>query len=56
MILLTRELLEMDYFGWMKFRNERFRRWHCSQCEWLLRVTLPRVLGSEFAQKNRIWL
>ena len=55
-ILLTRELLEMDYFDWITFRNKHSRGGNCSESDWLFRITVPSVLGKEFAQKQRIWL
>jgi hypothetical protein len=55
-ILLAKEFLEMDYFGWMTFRNKHGRGWPSTEADWLWQITIPTFLGADFAQKNEIWL
>jgi hypothetical protein len=55
-IMLTRDLLEMDYFECLKFSNENNSGRSRTRADWLLRLTILRTLGKEFAAEHHIWL
>lgn len=55
-IMLTRFFLEMDYFGIMKYRNENDPGRSRTKADWLMRITILRTLGRDFASRQHIWL
>ena len=55
-IMLTRFFLEMDYFEVMKYRTENNPGRSRTKTDWLMRSTILRTLGKEFAHKHNIWL
>jgi hypothetical protein len=55
-IMLTRELLEMDDFECLRFSNENNPGRSKTKADWLLRLTIVRILGEKFAQEHHIWL
>jgi hypothetical protein len=55
-IMLTRLFLEMDYFGRMKYSHENDRGRSRTKTDWLMRATVLRTLGKDFATKHNIWL
>jgi hypothetical protein len=55
-IMLTRELLEMDYFACLQFSNENNTGRSRTKADWLLRLTIVRILGEKFAQEHHISL
>ena len=55
-IMLTRFFLEMDYFELMKFSNENDPGRSRTKTDWLMRMTILRTLGKDFARKHNIWL
>ncbi len=56
MILLNRFFLEMEYFDLIKFKNEHHTGRSKTAADWIMRVTIIRTLGKEFAANHRIWL
>jgi len=56
LIMLDRSFLEMDYFSLSKYRSENHTGRSRTTPEWLMRATLIRTLGKEFAAKHSIWL
>jgi hypothetical protein len=55
-IMLTRFYLDMDYFERMQYRNEHDRGRSRTKTDWLMRVTVLRTLGDDFAHKHNIWV
>ena len=55
-ILLDRFFLEMEYFDLIKFKNEHHTGRSRTTADWIMRLTIIRTLGKEFADKHRIWL
>jgi hypothetical protein len=55
-IMLTPFFLEMDYFEVMKFSNENDPGRSRTKTDWMMRMTILRTLGKEFARKHNIWL
>jgi hypothetical protein len=55
-IMLTRFLLEMDYFERMKYSTENDPGRSRTKTDWMMRATILRTLGKEFALKHNIWL
>jgi hypothetical protein len=56
-IMLTRLFLEMDYFGLLKYRTENYHSGRSrTQTDWLMRITILRTLGKDFAHKHGIWV
>jgi hypothetical protein len=53
-ILLTRFFLEMDSHSLSEFESEHRRR--STKVDWLMRTTIVRTLGNEFAKKHYIWV
>jgi hypothetical protein len=55
-ILLTRNLLEMDYFDLLKYKSDKNPGRSKTIPDWLMRLTVINVLGEDFAKKHYIWL
>ena len=55
-ILLNRFFLEMEYFDLIKFQNEHHTGRSNTTADWIMRVTVLRTLGTDFAGKHNIWL
>jgi hypothetical protein len=55
-ILLTRFFLEMDYFERMKYDTQNNPRRSRTKTDWLMRTTILRTLGQEFAREHNIWV
>ena len=55
-ITLPRFFLEMDYFEFSRFRTENNPGRSKTEPDWLMRLTIIRTLGDEFAKKHYIWL
>jgi hypothetical protein len=55
-ILLNRYFLEMEYFDLIKFQNEHHTGRSKTQADWIMRITILRTLGKNFADKHNIWL
>lgn len=55
-ILLPRFFLEMEYFDLIKFQNEHHTGRSRTIADWIMRVTILRTLGRDFAGKHNIWL
>ena len=55
-ILLTRFFLEMDSHSFLRFESDHYRRFGSSKADWLMRTTIIRTLGAEFAKKHYIWV
>lgn len=51
-ILLTRFFLEMDDYSLSEFRSENDRAFGSTKADWLMRTTIIRTLGNEFAKKH----
>ncbi len=56
LILLPRFFLEMDHFEFSAFRLEQHPRRGRTESDWLMRTTIIRTLGEEFARKHDIWI
>jgi hypothetical protein len=56
LILLTKEYLEMGYFEALKFRSDRSVARPQTLTEWLMKATIMRTLGPEFAKRHYIWV
>ena len=46
----------MDYFERMKYSTENDPGRSKTKTDWMMRVTIVRTLGKEFALKHNIWL
>jgi hypothetical protein len=55
-IILTRYLLDMDYFGLTKYKMENNPGRRRTNPDWLMRATILRTLGKDFARECNIWL
>ena len=55
-IMLPRFFLEMDSFELSDFRSKHHPGRSKSESDWLMRLTIIRTLGEEFAKKHYIWL
>ena len=55
-IMITRFFLEMDYFDVMKYSTENNPGRSRTKTDWLMRATILRTLGRDFAHKHNIWL
>jgi hypothetical protein len=55
-ILLPRFFLEMDSFQLSAFRSANNPGRSKTEADWLMRLTIIRTLGDEFAKKHYIWL
>ena len=55
-IMLTRFYLDMDYFTHTEYSHQHDRGRSRSKADWLMRVTVLRTLGDEFARKHNIWV
>jgi hypothetical protein len=55
-IMLTRFFLEMDYFEVLKYTRANNPGRSRTKTDWLMRMTILRTLGKEFAHKHEIWL
>ena len=55
-IMLTRFFLEMNRSDLMKYRNENHWGRSRTKADWLMRATILRTLGKDFAQKHHVWL
>lgn len=55
-ILLPRFLLEMDRFELSRFKLDNNPGRSDTEADWLMRLTVIRTLGEEFARANYLWL
>ena len=55
-ILLPKFLLEMDSFDLSDFKSKNNPGRSDSEADWLMRLTVIRTLGDEFAKANYLWL
>ncbi|HEV3042075.1 MAG TPA: hypothetical protein VHA33_30220 [Candidatus Angelobacter sp.] len=55
-IMLTRFFLEMNYFELRKYRHANNPGRSRTKTDWLMRMTILRTLGDDFAHKHHIWL
>ncbi|MDX6459738.1 MAG: hypothetical protein QOE55_3435 [Acidobacteriaceae bacterium] len=55
-ILLTKTLLEMDYFDLLKYKSDKNPGRSKTIPDWLMRLSIINILGVEFAKKQYIWL
>ena len=55
-IMLTRFFLVMGYYELMKYRHDKDPERSRTKADWLMRATILRTLGTEFAHKHGIWL
>jgi hypothetical protein len=55
-IMLTRFFLDMDHFECMKYRTENNPGRSRTKSDWLMRATILRTLGKDFASEQNIWL
>jgi hypothetical protein len=55
-IMLTRFHLEMDYSSFMAYRSENDRGRSRTMSDWLMRMTILRTLGTDFAHKHGMWV
>jgi hypothetical protein len=55
-ILLTKSLLEMDYFDLLKWKSNNNPGRSNTTPDWLMRLSIINILGAEFAKKHNIWL
>ena len=55
-ILLSRFFLDMDLFATMKYRRENNPGRSRTRGDWLMRATILRTLGEDFAREHNIWL
>lgn len=55
-ILLSKSLLEMDRFELSRLRLENNRGRSDTDADWLMKLTVIRTLGEEFARANYLWL
>jgi hypothetical protein len=55
-IFLTRFHLEMDHFAASRYRHDNHAGRGHSMPEWLMRVTIIRTLGVDFARTRKIWI
>lgn len=55
-ILLTKALLEMDYFDLLKYKSDNNPGRSKTTPDWLSRLSIINILGAEFAKKHHIWL
>jgi len=55
-ILLTRFFLEMDSHSLSQFELDHRRLFGSTKADWLMRTTIIRTLGNEFAKKHYIWV
>jgi hypothetical protein len=46
----------MEYFDLIKFQNEHHTGRSNTTADWIMRVTVLRTLGTDFAGKHNIWL
>jgi hypothetical protein len=55
-IMLTPFFLEMDYFEVINFKSKNDRGRSRTKTDWLMRMTILRTLGEDFAHKHHIWV
>jgi hypothetical protein len=55
-ILLTKQLLEMDYFDLMKYKSDKHPGRSKTIPDWLMRLTIINNLGGDFAKKHHLWI
>jgi hypothetical protein len=55
-IMLTRFFLDMDSFEFMDYRHHNDPGRSMTKADWLMRMTIVRVLGNDFAKKHNIWV
>lgn len=55
-ILLQKFLLEMDSFELSDFKSKNNPGRSATEADWLMRLTVIRTLGEEFAKANYLWL
>lgn len=55
-IVLTKNLLEMDYFDLLKYKSDKHPGRSKTIPDWLMRLTVINNLGAEFAKKHYLWL
>ncbi len=56
LILLPRFFLEMDSHELSQFESDHRRAFGSTKADWLMRTTIIRTLGNEFAKKHYIWV
>jgi hypothetical protein len=54
-VMLTRFFLEMDDHTLSQFETDHPRGFGSTKADWLMRTTIIRALGAEFAKKHYIW-
>ncbi len=55
-IMLTKHLLEMNYFDLLKYKNDKHPGRSKTIPDWLMRLTIINNLGEDFAKKHHLWL
>ena len=55
-ILFTRFFLEMDHFEISRYRSDNHSGRSHSMPDWLMRATIIRILGQDFARQHHIWV
>jgi hypothetical protein len=55
-ILLTRFFLEMDHFEISHYKSDNHAGRGHSMPDWLMRATIIRTLGHDFARQHHIWV
>ena len=55
-ILLTRFFLEMDHFEILRYKSDNHAGRGHSMPDWLMRGTIIRTLGQDFARQHHIWV
>lgn len=55
-ILLTKNLLGMNYFDLFKYKSDKNPGRSKTTPDWLMRLSIINILGAEFAKKHYIWL
>ena len=55
-ILLTKHLLEMDYFDLLKYKSDKHPGRSKTIPDWLMRLTIINNLGDDFAKKHHLWI
>jgi len=55
-VLLPKFLLEMDSFDLSDFKSKNNPGRSATEADWLMRLTIIRTLGEEFAKANYLWL
>jgi len=55
-ILLTKHLLEMDYFDLLKYKSDKHPGRSKTIPDWLMRLTIIDNLGGDFAKKHYLWI